>query len=376
MDSLMNSHSISATSSASTDTEINVHAVRDELTGSSSESVEPSLRTSSRTHKLLGIGITGIGAALPAGVVTNEDLQQQRGFDPEWIEKRTGICERRYAAPQESTSTLAVSAAREAIAQAEISAKDIDLVVVGTFTPDHQCPSSACLVQHALDLDAAAFDVNAACSGFMFALATAGQYVATGNSRTALVIGADVVSHCADPSDRKIAPLFGDGAGAVILEAGRRDQGLLAYQLGSDGGGAELLICPVGGSMQPPEPHTIASGQHYFKMDGRKVFKWAVQTVADTIRLVLQQSDTSLDEVDLFVLHQANIRIIDHVMKQLGVPDHKVVNNVDRVGNTSAASIPLVLSEAGRAGRLHSGDLIMMCGFGGGLTWGTGLFRW
>ena len=372
----MNSQTTSAVTSTSSETEINIRSVRDELTALGPESVEPVHRTSARIHKLLGIGITGIGAALPAEVVTNEDLKQQRGFDPEWIEKRTGICERRRAGPRESTSTLSVRAAKEAIADAGVSTKDIDLVVVGTFTPDYQCPSSACLVQHALELDAAAFDVNAACSGFMFALSCAGQYVATGNARTALVIGADIVSHCANPADRKIAPLFGDGAGAVILEAGRAEQGLLAYQLGSDGAGADLLICPVGGSMQPPEPHTIAAGEHYFKMDGRKVFKWAVQTVADTIGLVLKSSGISIEEVNLFVLHQANIRIIDHAMKVLGVPDHKVINNVDRVGNTSAASIPLVLSEASKAGRINSGDLIMMCGFGGGLTWGTGLFRW
>ncbi len=376
MDSLMNSQTTSAGSSTSSATEIDVYAVCDELTAPGAESVEPALRTSTRAHKLLGIGITGIGSALPAEVVTNEDLKQQRGFDPEWIEKRTGICERRRAAPRESTSTLSVRAAKEAIADAGVSTRDIDLVVVGTFTPDYQCPSSACLVQHALDLDAAAFDVNAACSGFMFALASAGQYVATGNSRTALVIGADVCSHCANPADRKIAPLFGDGAGAVILEVGRPDQGLLVYQLGSNGAGADLLFCPVGGSMQPPEPHTIAAGDHYFKMDGRKVFKWATQIVIDTIRFVLERSGISIEEVNLFVLHQANIRIIDHAMKVLGVPDRKVINNVDRVGNTSAASIPLVLSEASKAGRLNRDDLIMMCGFGGGLTWGTGLFRW
>jgi len=170
--------------------------------------------------------------------------------------------------------------------------------------------------------------------------------------------------------------LFGDGAGAVIIEAGGPEQGLLSYQLGADGRGAELLYCPVGGSAQPPEPHTIAAGDHFLKMDGRKVFKWAVQTVVDSIRVVLERSGVSVDQVSLFVLHQANIRIIDHAMKDLGIPGHKVINNLERVGNTSAASIPLVLAEANKAGRINSGDLVLMCGFGAGLTWGTGLFRW
>ncbi len=372
----MTSHTTSAPSRA----EIDVHAVREELTTAASvpaaDAVEPAFRSSTRTQKLMGIGIQGIGSALPANVVTNKDLEEQRGFDPEWISKRTGIQERRRAAPGESTGKLAIRAARKAIAAAGISASEIDLVVVGTFTPDYQCPSTACLVQHELDLDAPAFDVQAACSGFMYALATGGQYVATGNAQTALIIGADIVSNWTDPADRKVAPLFGDGAGAVILQAGGSDQGLLSYQLGADGGGADLLICPVGGSMEPPQPHTIGEGRHYLKMDGRKVFKWAVQTVTESIRLVLDRSGFSIDDVSLFVLHQANIRIIDRAMSDLGISADKVLSNVDRVGNTSAASIPLVLDEAMQAKRINRGDLVMMFGFGAGLTWGTGLFRW
>jgi len=377
----MNLHTPSTAATDSSTGEIDPQAVRDELATSAAaatsiESTEPAFHRSFRTQKLLGIGISGIGTSLPAKVVTNQDLNQQQGFDPEWIEKRTGILERRHASSGESTSKFAIEAAREAIANAGISTKDIDLVVVGTFTPDYQCPSSACLVQHELGLDAPAFDIQAACSGFMYALVTAGQYVATGNSKAALVIGADVVSKCVDPTEQKIAPLFGDGAGAVILQAGSSEQGLLAYQLGADGGGADLLLCPVGGSMQPSEPHAIAAGDHFLKMDGRRVFKWAVQTVADSIQLVLDRSGVTVDEVDLFLLHQANIRIIDHALKSLGIPEGKIINNLDRVGNTSAASIPLVLAEAHQAGRVNSGDLILMCGFGAGLTWGTGLFRW
>ncbi|MCH2212279.1 MAG: ketoacyl-ACP synthase III [Fuerstiella sp.] len=363
---------------ASTGVEIDAETVCQNLTASTPAASNPesAFRTSSRTQKLHGISIRGIGSALPEDVVTNEDLKRNYGFDPEWIEKRTGIRERRRAAANDSTSSLAVRAAKAAISDAGISTTDIDLVVMGTFTPDYHCASSACLVQHELDLDAAAFDVQAACAGFMYALSTAGQYVATGNSQTALVIGADIMSRCAEPSDRTTAPLFGDGAGAVIVQAGGPEQGLLSYQLGADGRGADLLYCPVGGSARPPEPHTVAAGDHFLKMDGRKVFKWAVQTVADSIRVVLDHSGVSVDQVNLFVLHQANIRIIDHAMKDLGIPEHKVVNNLERVGNTSAASIPLVLSEANKAGRINSGDLVLMCGFGAGLTWGTGLFRW
>jgi 3-oxoacyl-[acyl-carrier-protein] synthase-3 len=343
---------------------------------SSSELHDLKSHKSRRTQKLLGIGVSGIGAALPDQIVTNEDLKQQYGMDPDWIEQRTGIRERRRARPGESTSTLAVTAARNAIENAGISAADIDLIVLATFTPDYRGPSSACLVQAALGLNAPAFDVQAACAGFMYALATAGQYVATGNSKLALVIGSDVVSHCCDAGNRATAPLFGDGAGAVLLEAGRPDQGLVSYQLGSDGSLAETLLCPVGGSMEPATPEAVSDGRHFLQMEGRRVYKWAVETVTESIALIIERSNVSVDDISLFVLHQANIRIIDHAMKELGIPAHKVVNNLDRVGNTSAASIPLVLAEAQAAGRLKSGELVMMCGFGAGLTWGTGLFRW
>lgn len=375
----MNSPTTSVPPIGTVPTEIDVQTVRDSLTSSRNgapASTEPVFRKSARTQKLLGIAIKGIGSALPAQVVTNQDLQEQRGFDPEWIEKRTGILERRQVQPGEATSHLSIEAAKKAIAQAGVSTDDIDLVVVGTFTPDYQCPSTACLIQHELNIDAPAFDVAAACSGFMYALATAGQYVATGNAQTALVIGADVVSQFANPKDMKTSPLFGDGAGAVILQAGSKDQGLLSYQLGADGGGTESLLVPGGGSRRPASAETVSTSQHYLQMDGRRVFKWAVQTVADSIRLVLDRSGCSVDDVSLFILHQANIRIIDHAINDLGIPAEKVINNVDRVGNTSAASIPLVLDEAHKAGRIQDGDLVMMCGFGAGLTWGTGLFRW
>lgn len=336
----------------------------------------PLFQPSERTNRLTGVGIRGIGAYVPERVVTNEELETTYGFEEGWIQKRTGILERRYAADDEGTSDLAVRAARAAMESAEISPSDVDLLLVGTFTPDFTCPSTACLVQQKLGLDAPAVDMQAACSGFMYALATGAQYIATGNSRYALVIGADINSRIVEPADQRTAPLFGDGAGAVVLEAGTKDQGLICYQLGADGGGGSMLDRPVGGTSRPATPELISAGQHYLKMDGRNVFKWAIQVVSETIDLVLKKAEVDVEDVKLFVLHQANIRIIDHAMKVLKIPKEKVFNNLSRVGNTSAASIPLALDEAARQGRIESGDLVLMCGFGAGLTWGTGLYRW
>jgi 3-oxoacyl-[acyl-carrier-protein] synthase III len=333
-------------------------------------------RGSRRTCRLMGVGIQSIGAYLPDRIVTNSELETQYGFEPGWIERRTGIQQRRYAADDEGTSDLAVKAARQAITKAGVNKADIDLLLVATFTPDFTCPSTACLVQEKLGLDAPAVDLQAACSGFMYALATGAQYVATGNSKLALVIGADINSRIVKPGDQGVAPLFGDAAGAALLTAGTSEQGLVCYQLGADGAGSSMLDRPVGGTSRPMTAELIAAGQHYLKMDGRNVFKWAIQVVTETIDLVLKKADVDVSDVKLFVLHQANIRIIDHAMKVLGIPPEKVFNNLQLVGNTSAASIPVALNEAYDQGKIESGDLVLMCGFGAGLTWGTGLFRW
>ncbi|MEZ6060760.1 MAG: beta-ketoacyl-ACP synthase III [Planctomycetaceae bacterium] len=333
-------------------------------------------RRSDRTCRLTGVSIRSIGTCVPDLVISNESLEQQYGFEPGWIERRTGIRQRRYAAANEGTSDLAVRAARQAIAAAGVDPSEIDLLVVGTFTPDYTCPSTACLVQQKLGLDVPAMDLSAACSGFMYALATGAQFVATGNSKLALIIGADINSRIVDPTDQRTSPLFGDGAGAVLLGAGSDQQGLVCYQLGSDGAGAELLDRPVGGSRRPLTAKCVADGRHFLRMDGRNVFKWAIQVVTETIELILERSGHSVDDVQLFVLHQANIRIIDNAMKALGIPPEKVFNNLSRIGNTSAASIPIALDEAQQQGHLKPGDLVLMCGFGAGLTWGTGLFRW
>jgi 3-oxoacyl-[acyl-carrier-protein] synthase-3 len=249
-------------------------------------------------------------------------------------------------------------------------------VIVGTFTPDFNCPSTACLVQNELGLDAPAVDMQAACSGFMYALVTAAQYVATGNSKLALVIGGDTNSRIVNPQDQRIGPLFGDGAGAVLLSKGEPHQGLICYQMGADGSGGPMLEMPAGGTRNPICPGDIESGRQFLQMDGRNVFKWAVRALTDTIELMLEKTGMSPHDVSLYLVHQANIRIINYAMEQLGIPPQKVHNNLQRYGNTSAASIPLALDEAFQEGRINRGDTLLLSGFGAGLTWGTGLFRW
>ncbi len=333
-------------------------------------------RFSRRTNSLLGVQVISCGAYVPDQIVTNADLQVSAGFDPEWIEQRSGIVERRYLPGDLATSDMCIAAARKAIRRAGVDPQDIDLVLVGTFTPDFAFPSTACLVQDALGLDAAAVDMQAACAGFMYALTTAAQYIATGNSKLALVIGADCNSRVVDPTDQRTAPLFGDGAGAVLLAEGDPHQGLMCYQIGADGSGGPLLNCPAGGTRQPITHEHIDNRDHYLKMDGRNVFKWAVRVVTDTIELMLEKTGMSPLDVDLYILHQANIRIINYAMEQLGIPDDKVFVNLQKLGNTSGGTIPIALDEAFQAGRINRGDTILMSGFGAGLTWGTGLLRW
>ena len=341
----------------------------------SSEKSEGTL-VSGRTNSLLGVQIISCGSYVPDVVVSNEQLQDERGFDPEWIQQRTGILSRRHAPGTQATSDMAVEAARIAIDKAGVDPAEIDLLLVGTFTPDFACPSTACLVQDRLGLDCPAVDLQAACSGFMYSLVTGSQFVATGNSKLALIVGADCNSRIVNPTDRRIAPLFGDGAGAVLMTQGSPTQGLVRYQLGSDGSGGPLLQCTAGGTREPNTPEDIAAGNHYLQMDGRNVFKWAVRVVQESIELVLEKAEMSASDVSLFLIHQANIRIVDAAMEKLGIPASKVAVNLDQYGNTSAGSIPICLDEALQAGRVQPGDVLLMCGFGGGLTWGTALYRW
>lgn len=332
----------------------------------------------SRFGRAVGFRLAGAGSHVPAGVVTNADLVRL-GCDPEWILARSGIRERRHAARDEATSDLAAAAGRAALAQSGRAAADVDLLVLGTFTPDTCIPSTACVVQERLGLDAPAMDVTAACAGFAYALVTAAQFVAAGTSRLALVIGADTNSRVVDPEDVKTWPLFGDGAGAVLLErveeAGRPERGLLAFALGSDGRGAGLLACPMSGSRRPVSAEGIARREQFMQMDGRAVFKWAIRLAEDNIRQVVDRSGVPLEDVDLFVLHQANARIIEGAREALGLSTERVFMNLDRYGNTSSGSIPLALDEAWRSGRIGPGSTVVVCGFGGGLAWGSAVWR-
>lgn len=331
---------------------------------------------SRRTRSLLGVQIVSTGSYVPERIVTNLDLQSQFGYDPAWIEQRTGILSRRYATDDQATSDLCIEAARKAIRNGNVDVRDIDLVVVGTFTPDFHCPTTANLVQEKLGIDAPAMDLHAACSGFVYALATAAQYVATGNSRLALVIAGDCNSRIVNPRDQKVAPLFGDGAGAVLLARGDAHQGMICYQLGSDGGGGCMLDRQAGGSRNPITHEDIEAGRHFLQMDGKNVFKWAVRAVTDSIEVVMRKTGMSVHDVSLYVLHQANIRIINNVAEQLGIPVEKMFNNLQQYGNTSGGSIPIALDEAIQSGRLNRGDTLLVSGFGAGLTWGTCLIRW
>ena len=325
---------------------------------------------------LMGLKIVGTGKYLPDGVVSNEHLHARLGFDSDWIVKRTGILERRHVLPHQATSDLCVEAAKDCFAKTGLTAKDCDLLVLGTFTPDMSFPSTACVVQDRLGLIGPAIEIEAACAGFMYALITAGAYVAAGLSDRALVIGGDANSRVLNPDDIKTYPLFGDGAGAVILERGRPDQGILAYSMGADGSGGPLLQREACGSRFPVTPELIAEKKHYMYMDGRAVFRWAVEILNETIQEVLDFAGKKTDDVELYIAHQANIRIINAAIDVLHIPRSKVFNNLDKYGNTSAGSIPIALDEALAENRLKEGQLCIMSGFGAGLAWGTALMRW
>ena len=327
----------------------------------------------SRIGRLMGVQIIAMGSYVPEQRVRNEDLAAL-GYDADWILQRTGITERRHAAAGVSTGDLAVEAARACLAAGDIRPEQIDLVLLGTFTPDMLLPATANFVQDRLGLCAPAFDVQAACASFAYALITGMQYVASGCSQRALVIGADCNSRMVNPADKQTYPLFGDAAGAVILAPGETDQGILAYAVGSDGSGTSLICRRTGGAREPYSADNPSG--HFLHMDGRPVFKWAIRTLKETIGEVLDAAGMALDEIDLVVFHQANMRIINVAVEELGMKPGRVFNNLDRYGNTSSASIPLALDEAYRLGRIRRGNHVLFSGFGAGLTWGTVLMRW
>ena len=322
------------------------------------------------------ISITGIGAYAPEHVVTNDDLSKLMDTSDEWIVERTGIHERRVAADDQALSDIALPAARAALAQAGLEAGTIDLLIVATITPDMAFPSAGAIIADELGAtDAAAYDLSAGCTGFMYAVAQGYGMVAAGLARHALVVGGDVLSRILDWSDRGTAVLFGDGAGAVVLER-VSEGGFLGFELGADGSGGPQLYLPAGGSRSPATAQTVAEHKHYVQMNGREVFKFATRVLVTSAEKVLAECGKTIDDVDVYIPHQANVRIIDHAAEKLGIPKEKIVVNVERYGNTSSGSIPLALADAQAEGRLQEGALVLMTGMGAGLTWGSGLIEW
>jgi 3-oxoacyl-[acyl-carrier-protein] synthase-3 len=322
-------------------------------------------------------GILGTGHSYPEGILTNADLEKIVETSDDWITTRTGIKQRRKAAPGEYTSLFAVRAARQAIERAKLDPADIDLILCATVTPDQILPSTACLIQAELGSNkAAAMDVVAACSGFLYGVALANAMIRTGQSRHALVIGAEVLTQYVDYTDRQTCVLFGDGAGAAVLGRTEGDHGILATRIRSDGRYEEQLYSPGGGTRRPASAETLAAGDHFFKMKGNELFKVAVRSMADVSREVLDEAGMTADDVKLFIPHQANQRITDAVANKLNVEEARVYSNIAMHGNTSSASIPIALDECVEAGRIKSGDLVLLASFGGGVTWGGVLMRW
>lgn len=337
---------------------------------------QPASDSVARTMSLTGFKILGTGSFVPDIVVTNEDLRDSLGYDSEWIIQRTGIRERRHAPAHLATSDLCYEAAMRCLESSNTDPSEVDLLVVATFTPDMTFPSTACLLQNRLGLFCGAFDVQAACAGFIYALVIGAQFVKSGNAKKCLVVGGDCNSRVINPQDRKTYPLFGDGAGAVLLGPGSDEQGFLAYHIGADGSGGDLLSRPACGSRLPPTPEALNADLHYMQMDGRAVFKWACNMVTDSTTEVLAHAGMTADDIRLFVPHQANVRIINAVGDVLGFPRDRVFNNLDRYGNTSGGSIPIALDEALGQGLINTGDTILVSGFGAGLTWGSAVLRW
>jgi len=322
--------------------------------------------------------ITGTGAFLPAKVLTNHDLEKMVDTNDEWITTRTGMKERRIADPDAACSDLAAAAAKEAITNAGIKPEDIDLILVATCTPDHSFPSTACRVQAKIGaLNAGAADVSAACSGFVYCLGMAQAYIGSGMANRVLVIGAELLSKFIDYTDRTSCILFGDGAGAAVVEATEEaGRGVLYSHLGADGRGGDMMIVPAGGSAMPATAETVAQRQHYIVIRGREVFKFAVTKMQWLIEDAAANVGATPEDIDLVVPHQVNIRIINSAAERAGFPLEKIFVNLDRVGNTSAASVPIALHEANAEGRMKPGDLVVMIGFGGGLTWSSAAMRW
>jgi len=326
---------------------------------------------------MLRARIVGTGSYLPEKVLTNHDLETMVDTSDQWIVERTGIRERRIAAPNEAASDLASAAAERALSAAGLRAADLDAILVATATPDMLFPSTACLVQARLGAARAwAFDLSAACTGFIYGLSAADQYVRSGAARTVLVVGAEVLSRIVDWTDRSTCILFGDGAGAVVLRAESGQSGVLSTHLHADGSLWDFIHVPGGGSKHPPSPAVLAERLQFIRMKGSETFKVAVRAMEDVALEALKANGLAMSDIAWFIPHQANRRILEAVAMRLGLPAERLVMNVARVGNTSAASIPIALDETVREGRVATGDLLLLDAFGGGLTWGSALVRW
>ncbi len=321
--------------------------------------------------------ITGTGSAVPDRILTNLDLEKMVDTSDEWVVTRTGIKERHIAVEGEFTSMFATLAAERALQMAGVRADELDLIIVATVTPDFPFPSTACIVQQNLKATkAAAFDISAACSGFLFGLSLADKAIRCGSARKVLVIGTEVLSRIVDWTDRNTCCLFGDGAGAAVVEAGNEAGGILSTHIHSDGSYWELLYQPGCGNRNPATQKTLDDRLVYISMQGNEVFKLAVRAMEEVAHEALDANNLTVADLDLFIPHQANRRIIDAIGKRLGLESGKVFINLERYGNTSSASIPIALDEANRSGRIKNGDLVMFDAFGGGLTWGAVLLRW
>ena len=321
--------------------------------------------------------VAGWGTALPEQRLTNADLERRVETSDQWIVERTGIRERRVAAPGETTASLAIEAGAAAIKHAGLTPDAIDLLVVATATPEQLIPHTGAFVADGLGMHCGSFDLNAGCAGFVYELVVGSSMLASGNLQHVLVVGAETLSRFVDPLDRATCILFGDGAAAFVLSASPDDgPGILSWELGCDGSGTGLLMLPAGGSRRPTTPETVEQREHFIKMVGPEVFRRAVRIVIESASTALDRAGVSVDDITWFAPHQANIRIIEAVGVRLGIPPERTLVNIDHYGNTSAASIPLVLAEAADGGRINDGDLILISGFGAGLTWGSAVLRW
>ncbi len=328
-------------------------------------------------NKRVKAGIVGIGVCLPDKVLTNDEIAKMVDTSDEWIQERTGIKERRIAEDSQAASDLGVIAAQRALAQAGVSADEVGLIIVATATADMQFPSTACIIQDRLGIkNIPAFDVTAGCTGFIYALTIAAQFIANDFCRTVLVIGTEVLSKVTNWTDRETCILLADGAGAVALQPTAQGSGILSMKIGSDGAGGKHLQLPAGGSRLPVTPELIEANRNKLHMDGPEVFKFAMKMLPEVTEQALALAGLRKDDIDLIVPHQANIRIIEAAARRLDLPMEKFMVNLDRYGNTSSASIPIAMHEALESGRIKSGDVVVLTGFGAGLTWGSIVMRW